>query len=359
MDSIGPSMIGLPRYIANSLFVEPQNDALGPYTFAHGRTIWDEMSRIPEKRVVFNNFMERRRESREGAAAWLRVFPVDERLAIKNTECDKAHYPMIKGRVSGPPTPSSEDWVVPTAAVEIVDPSASSDDEVHGTEVHYKRLEDAEPDIILEVPTSSHDQVNLKSILGDLAAKQAVSGVRPAQATGDLVTIVDMGGGTGYDLLAFRAQYPNVRSTLILQDLPDSIASLDQTPLSAASIQVQPHDIFCPQPVRGATIYYLCAILHDWPDAQCVKILSNIAAAMTVNYSSVIIVDLMLPERNAPWFAAMLDMALMAAMCGKERTRAEWEELMKKAGLRLRDVWELEKGAEAVFECVLANDDRR
>lgn len=41
----------------------------------------------------------------------------------------------------------------------------------------------------------------------------------------DAPTLVDIGGGTGADVLQFRRRYPNVPGQIILQDLPAVIKS--------------------------------------------------------------------------------------------------------------------------------------
>ncbi len=39
------------------------------------------------------------------------------------------------------------------------------------------------------------------------------------------------------------------------------------------------HNFFPPQPVKGAAVYFLRMILHDWSDAKCQEILKNLRAA--------------------------------------------------------------------------------
>ena len=45
-------------------------------------------------------------------------------------------------------------------------------------------------------------------------------------------------------------------------------------------ITFQAHDFFTPQPVRGAAVYFMKHILHDWSDPYAARILKQIVPAM-------------------------------------------------------------------------------
>jgi chemotaxis methyl-accepting protein methylase len=40
------------------------------------------------------------------------------------------------------------------------------------------------------------------------------------------------------------------------------------------------HDFFTEQPVKGADVYFLRWILHNWSDKYCIEILRNLAPAL-------------------------------------------------------------------------------
>lgn len=65
----------------------------------------------------------------------------------------------------------------------------------------------------------------------------------------DEIALVDVGGSRGHDLVKIRNKYPNLRGKLVLQDLPDVIASCD--PKELEGITTMPHDFFTPQPIIG------------------------------------------------------------------------------------------------------------
>lgn len=63
--------------------------------------------------------------------------------------------------------------------------------------------------------------------------------------------LVDVGGGEGHDLQAFRNAFPDCPGRLILQDTEivlGNIRTLD------AGVERLPHDFFTPQPVHGASL---------------------------------------------------------------------------------------------------------
>jgi hypothetical protein len=62
------------------------------------------------------------------------------------------------------------------------------------------------------------------------------------------VLLVDIGGGSGHDLMDFHAKHPYVKGGLILQDLPEVVESVKDMP---ACMEVMVHDFFTPQPIIG------------------------------------------------------------------------------------------------------------
>ncbi|KAL4902918.1 S-adenosyl-L-methionine-dependent methyltransferase [Aspergillus multicolor] len=172
---------------------------------------------------------------------------------------------------------------------------------------------------------------------------------------GDGVFIVDIGGNEGHDLLALREQYPHLPGKLILQDLPAVVDGKDKD-LNEKGIEVMAYNFFKTQPVKGAKIYYLRSILHDWPDSICVQILSNIIPAMSPD-SRILIVDFVLPDTDTPLFQASLDIQMMCIGAGVERSRNEWKELLESVGLEIKGIWggKLGIGMESVIEVGLAS----
>ncbi|KAI1208247.1 S-adenosyl-L-methionine-dependent methyltransferase [Annulohypoxylon truncatum] len=154
-------------------------------------------------------------------------------------------------------------------------------------------------------------------------------------STDSTILFVDVAGASGHQCVAFKQRYPELPGRIILQDRPEVIQQVKSSPLPGFErIEAQPHDIFKPQPIIGARAYYLRAILHNWPDDKCIEILQNIKAGMTEE-SKILIDDMVLPERGAHWRATQFDFIMYSYFGAMERSRAQWEVLLDKAGLQI------------------------
>ncbi|GAB1312628.1 hypothetical protein MFIFM68171_02838 [Madurella fahalii] len=169
-------------------------------------------------------------------------------------------------------------------------------------------------------------------------------------ATKDSALLVDVGAGKGHDLIAFHSKYPN-RGRLVLQDLAsvtDSILELDP------AIELMVYDFFTEQPVKGARAYFFHHILHDWSDDICLRILEQVRAAMKPGYSKLLLHEMVIPEKGASTFHAMLDITMMCFNAGMERTEREWRTLLEKAGLEVVKVWlPTQEDADGIVEAIL------
>jgi len=93
-------------------------------------------------------------------------------------------------------------------------------------------------------------------------------------------------------------------------------------------------DFFKGVPARG-DCYVLKHIIHDWSDAQCVTILSNIARAMAAN-GRLFVIEAVMPESLEAHPAKFMDVNMLAMTEGGcERTEKEYASLFRKAGLEL------------------------
>ncbi|KAL4902752.1 hypothetical protein BDW74DRAFT_157507 [Aspergillus multicolor] len=148
----------------------------------------------------------------------------------------------------------------------------------------------------------------------------------------DEVLIVDVGGGQGHYLHAFNKRFP-VESTpgrRVLQDLPHVLDAVTDVP---DGTKLMAHDFFTEQPVKGARTYYLHWILHDWSDEQALQILTHIAAAMEPGYSTLIINETIIPDQGCDFPTASMSVLMMVQVGARERTEAQWKELLGAVGL--------------------------
>ena len=151
----------------------------------------------------------------------------------------------------------------------------------------------------------------------------------------DIPIFLDVGGGFGTDLVAFQMRYPGIKGKLILEEVPDVVASITELP---RGIETLPYDCFTPQPVLGASFYYLRTILHDWPDREASMILQRIQTAMTPK-STLLINEFIMPDAGAPLLPSKLDLSMMAMFSSMERTSRQWENLLQSAGFMIVRTW--------------------
>ncbi len=167
----------------------------------------------------------------------------------------------------------------------------------------------------------------------------------------DAVLLVDVGGGVGHDLKAFKARFPELPGRLVLQDLPQVIENIATIP---DGIEPLKHDMFTPQPIQNARAYYLRTVLHDWPDSYCRDILKNITSAMGVT-SRLLLNECVLAETGNPLFPAQLDISMMMHYGSMERSRNQWESLLEGVGLEIVKVHaarEARPGSESLIEAM-------
>lgn len=160
--------------------------------------------------------------------------------------------------------------------------------------------------------------------------------------------------------------YPRPR--LVVEDLPEPIESATSR-LSGlpddikGRIEVINHDFFNPQPKTSADVYLLRTIIHDWADADAVKILQSIAKAMTPS-SRLLIMDMVLPEPGSEprTFEATLrqkDLTMIQAFNAKKRESEEWRALLDRVvpKLTIRSIKRPTGSELSVIEAVLDRQD--
>jgi hypothetical protein len=72
-------------------------------------------------------------------------------------------------------------------------------------------------------------------------------------------------------------------------------------------------------------------ILHDWDDAACIKILSNIRSVLPLE-GRLFIAEHIVPGPETPHFSKLFDIHMLCALTGKERTEEEYVALLEQVG---------------------------
>ncbi len=149
--------------------------------------------------------------------------------------------------------------------------------------------------------------------------------------------IVDIAGGHGILLAGILKANPNARG--ILFDIPSVIAGSGEF-FETAGVENRVEKIsgdFFENVPAGADAYIMKHIIHDWDDAESIKILKNIHSAMNPD-SKVLIIEMVVPEGNEPSPSKILDIQMLMFTGGKERTAKEYAELLDKSGFRMTQV---------------------
>lgn len=178
--------------------------------------------------------------------------------------------------------------------------------------------------------------------------------------------VVDVGGSTGDAAIAIAEAFWHLK--LVVQDLPGNAdngrkmltSSPDKASL-AERITFQGHDFMQQQPVRGADVYLLRTVLHDWTDVQAAKIVRNLVDAMKDNPSSkLLIMDTVLPKPGSvpvsiERLVRVRDMTMLQTFNSKERDLDDWKALLAGAdvGLHLVNVIQPFGSALSVLEVTL------
>ena len=161
---------------------------------------------------------------------------------------------------------------------------------------------------------------------------RALTDVLPWQ---DVRHVVDVGGGTGALLEMLLSAHDHLRGTLV--DLPGPARrarkALADGPV-APRVTVREGSFFDPLPT-GADAYVLSAILHDWDDTSCVRILRRCAQAAGRSGRVLVIENCGADGESVD---PRMDLRMLVLMGGRERGIGELEDLGRAAGLELAGV---------------------
>jgi hypothetical protein len=167
--------------------------------------------------------------------------------------------------------------------------------------------------------------------------------------------IVDVGGGHGMLLSAILAANRGVRGTLF--DLPAGIDAArrgEGGPLPGVTFVAGDVFDFVPE---GGDAYLLRHLLHDYDDADCLRMLQNVRSAMPP-HARVLVLEKTVPTDDTPGPGRWLDLHVMLLTGGRERTVDEYGALLDQAGLRLARVLPTGHPAVEIIEAVAGNARR-
>ena len=164
----------------------------------------------------------------------------------------------------------------------------------------------------------------------------SVPAIVEAYDFGGIQRIADVGGGHGLLLGSILRSAPKMQG--ILFDRPEVVGSLPKSAFAGLEgrVAVEGGSFFERVP-DGCDAYIMKHIIHDWDDDQCVTILRNCRKVMPRG-GRLLIVESVLPPGDTPHPGKILDMVMLLAPGGQERTEEEYRVLLAKADLRLTRV---------------------
>ncbi|GJM99813.1 hypothetical protein PR202_ga16948 [Eleusine coracana subsp. coracana] len=148
-----------------------------------------------------------------------------------------------------------------------------------------------------------------------------------------LGSLIDVAGGLGGAAQAVANAFPDVACTVL--DLPHVIANAPPTTGVTTNVKYVAGDMF--ESIPPANAILLKWVLHDWSDAECVKILKNCNKAIPPRDAGgkVIIIDMVVGAGSSHVkhreTQVLFDL-LMMVINGTERDEREWKKIIFDAG---------------------------
>ncbi|KAH6651431.1 S-adenosyl-L-methionine-dependent methyltransferase [Truncatella angustata] len=174
-------------------------------------------------------------------------------------------------------------------------------------------------------------------------------------------SVIDIGGGSGHISIILARLYPHLK--FIVQDETDDMLNQGQKLLTddvRDRISFQKASFFEPQPVKGAAAYLIRQCTHNWADHDVVRMFRAVVPGLegSAPGTPLLINDIVLPEPGTlplNWEREMrqADMVMLVSFGAKQRTKKEFEALLKEADPRYGIRKISDEGALGLIEVVL------
>lgn len=163
-------------------------------------------------------------------------------------------------------------------------------------------------------------------------------------------SLIDVGGGQGHVLAAILAAHPDMKGTLF--DIP-ATAPLGEDFFKSQGLDnrtdVIGGDFFDELP-GDHDAYLVKSVLHDWDDDKAIAILETCRRAMPEDAHLLIIEEVLAPGKTVGNPNRLVDLDLMIHLGGRERTEAEYKDLLERAGFAFNGVRPIEGSFFSVIE---------
>ena len=203
----------------------------------------------------------------------------------------------------------------------------------------------------------------MKSLLGEEGYElhYLIDGYDWASLDAKGATIVDVGGSRGYVSIELAKRFPNLR--FIVQDLQGTVESAPKLEGEMKDrVTFMSQDFFEEQQVRGADVYILRWIMHNYSDKYASRILQRLIPALK-NGARILINDYCLPEdgkevvMGEEKMLRTMDLVMLTLCSAQERTEADFRTLFEVVDGRFRFLGAAKAGKMSILEAVWESGD--
>ncbi len=141
--------------------------------------------------------------------------------------------------------------------------------------------------------------------------------------------LVDLGGATGHLAKAAMEAWPGLHAAVL--DLPAAVEFGRE--VCGEEVEFIAGDFFR-DPLPPADLYALGRILHDWSEEKIAKLLARIHDALPAGGALLVAEILLDDDKRGPVDAQMQSLNMLVCTEGRERTVAEYRDLLEAAGFK-------------------------
>lgn len=154
--------------------------------------------------------------------------------------------------------------------------------------------------------------------------------------------VVDLGGGSGHIAVRLARAFPQLKFVVQDQASNEQVA-LDTIPEDMRDrVTYQTQDFFEPQADTKLKpkAFFLRAIMHDWPDDDCLRILRPLLPYVETG-AKIIICDRVLPgpgeeTEEIDYYKTFMSMNMFTLFNALERNKVQWKKLFQRLDPRLK-----------------------
>ncbi|KAK4223466.1 S-adenosyl-L-methionine-dependent methyltransferase [Podospora fimiseda] len=154
--------------------------------------------------------------------------------------------------------------------------------------------------------------------------------------------VVDVGGSHGLVSIELSKNFSQLE--FVVQDLDESVVRGAESKMPEEvkdRVKFMVHDFFTEQPVKGADVYFLRAVLHNWSDEYAVRILRNLIPGLKRG-SKIVVNDVVLADvgtykdKSAELWARVSDLTQVVLQNSGDREIGDYIKLFEAADERLK-----------------------